>query len=202
MRTKRVRRLGATDHWSYRRVRNTASKSVIATAHGRARRVRWTPFLCRPESGNVVVAVPFTVNNNGVSSLRSFKTVLGTLALWGLTLLLVAIFLNAGVAKLSGGSGWARAFRLWGFPEWFRTFIGVVEICAAALILVPRTAVYGCVLIVLVMLGAMGTHLFHNEARLIGHELGPALFAGAVAWMRKHGQDRDVLRADARTSQL
>jgi hypothetical protein len=37
--------------------------------------------------------------------------------------------------------------------------IGVLEVGASALLLWPRTAAYGAILIVLVMLGGMGTHI-------------------------------------------
>jgi uncharacterized membrane protein YphA (DoxX/SURF4 family) len=117
-------------------------------------------------------------------SIRSFKPVIRACILWGLTILLVAIFVHAGVRKLSDYSGWARAFRAWGFSRSFRIMIGVLEICAAGLILVPRTALYGCIIIIAVMLGAMGTHVVHGEARQVVNEIGPAIFAGIVAWMR------------------
>jgi putative oxidoreductase len=95
--------------------------------------------------------------------LRSLKRAVRVFILWGLTLLLVAIFLNAGMAKLSSQSGWAKAFVTWGFPAWFRVLVGVLESCAASLILIPRTVLYGCALVILVMAGAMATHIFHNQ---------------------------------------
>ena len=88
------------------------------------------------------------------------KIAWGDLALWVPALFLAWIFARQGIAKFSDSSGWARAFALWHFPVWFRVLVGVVETGAAVLLLTRRTAPIGAALIVLVMLGAMGTHVY------------------------------------------
>jgi uncharacterized membrane protein YphA (DoxX/SURF4 family) len=80
--------------------------------------------------------------------------------LWAMSAMLVWVFTRAGLDKFDDASGWARAFRFWGYPVWFRVLIGVIEIVAALMLLWPRTAAYGAALIVVVMLGGMGTHVF------------------------------------------
>jgi len=101
--------------------------------------------------------------------------------LWALTLMVVMVFLRAGWDKFNDASGWAKAFRFWGYPLWFRILIGVVELGAALLLVWPRTAAYGAVLIIAVMLGGMGTHIFveHNPARVTS-ELGQLVFASII----------------------
>jgi hypothetical protein len=43
-------------------------------------------------------------------------------------------------SKFDDTSGWARAFTAWHFPVWFRVLVGVWEVSAAILLLVPRGA--------------------------------------------------------------
>jgi putative oxidoreductase len=77
---------------------------------------------------------------------------------WILTVLLVLMFSNAGIRKFFENGGWTWMFRHVGFPDWFRIVIGVLEVGAAALLLVPRTAAYGALAIIVIMLGAIGTN--------------------------------------------
>ena len=102
-------------------------------------------------------------------------------ALWVLAALLIFVFARAGLAKFDSASGWSRAFAHWGYPVWFRVLIGVLEVSAAALLLWPRTAAYASVIIIVVMLGAMGTHAFveHRPERA-ANELGQLVFASLV----------------------
>jgi len=101
--------------------------------------------------------------------------------LWALTGLLVVVFARAGWDKLHSASGWAKAFAFWGYPVWFRILIGLLEIAAAMLLLWPRTAAFGAAIIILVMLGGMGTHVFveHRPSRVTS-ELGQLAFSSVV----------------------
>jgi uncharacterized membrane protein YphA (DoxX/SURF4 family) len=105
--------------------------------------------------------------------------------LWALSLLLITVFVRAGLSKFDDGSGWARAFRFWGYPVWFRVLIGVLEVGASALLLWPRTAAYGALVIVTVMLGGMGTHiLIEGRPGQITSELGQLVFSSIVLFGR------------------
>lgn len=101
--------------------------------------------------------------------------------LWVLAAMLILVFVRAGLDKFDGSSGWARAFTFWGYPVWFRILIGVLEIGAALLLLWPRTAAYGAAIIIAVMLGGMGTHVFveHRPSRVTS-ELLHVIFASVV----------------------
>jgi uncharacterized membrane protein YphA (DoxX/SURF4 family) len=101
--------------------------------------------------------------------------------LWALCALLIMVFARAGLAKFDATSGWARAFDHWGYPVWFRILIGALEVTAAALLLWPRTAAFGAGIIIMIMLGGMGTHAFieHRPARATS-ELGQLVFASVV----------------------
>jgi len=91
------------------------------------------------------------------------KRIAKEIVAWLLALWLCWIFVRAGIDKFDDASGWSRAFRGWGFAVWFRVLIGVLEVLAAALVLLPRTAAYGAILIGVVMIGAAVTQLLHHR---------------------------------------
>lgn len=101
----------------------------------------------------------------------------GDLALWVPTLFLAYVFARQGVAKFSDESGWARAFATWHFPVWFRILIGVCETGAAFLLLTRRTAPAGAAMIALVMLGAMGTHVYWHHPEQVTSEVLPLILS-------------------------
>lgn len=106
-------------------------------------------------------------------------------ALWVFALFLAWVFIRQGTAKFSDTSGWARAFRVWHFPVWFRVLIGVLETTAALLLLTRRTAFAGAVIIIVVMLGAMGTHVYWGRPGQVTSEILPLLLATLVAAGRR-----------------
>jgi uncharacterized membrane protein YphA (DoxX/SURF4 family) len=105
--------------------------------------------------------------------------------LWLFALFLAWIFVRQGTAKFSDSSGWAKAFRVWHFPVWFRIFIGVAETAAALLLLTRRTAFAGAVIIIVVMLGAMGTHIWWGRPGQVTSEILPLVLATIVAVGRR-----------------
>jgi uncharacterized membrane protein YphA (DoxX/SURF4 family) len=106
-------------------------------------------------------------------------------ALWILSLFLAWVFVRQGFSKFSDDSGWARAFRAWHYPDWFRILIGVVEVSAAALLFVRRFALVGAVMIMVVMLGGMATHVWWGRPRQVTSEVLPLTLAAIVAIGRK-----------------
>ena len=116
------------------------------------------------------------------------KTQRGALAklaiAWIATVLLTLIFVPAGWAKFSDQSGWAIAFRHWGYPTWFRILIGVLELGGVGLLLTGRWAVAGAAAIIVVMLGGIGTHVAFDGGRHMTSEVVPLVLASVVLWMR------------------
>jgi uncharacterized membrane protein YphA (DoxX/SURF4 family) len=106
-------------------------------------------------------------------------------ALWVFALFLAWVFARQGIAKFSDSSGWARAFRAWHFPVWFRICVGVAETAAAVLLLSRRTAAGGAMIIVAVMIGAMGTHVWWGRPGQVTSEVLPLLLATMVAVGRR-----------------
>lgn len=105
--------------------------------------------------------------------------------LWVFALFLAWVFVRQGIAKFSDTSGWARAFRVWHFPVWFRVLIGLIETSAALLLLTRRTAFAGAVMIIVVMIGAMGTHIYWGRPGQVTSEILPLFLATVVALGRR-----------------
>lgn len=107
------------------------------------------------------------------------------IGMWIPALLLVFIFIPQGWSKFDDASGWARAFRMWNYPDWFRVTIGVLEVGAALLLLYGRTAVFGAIIIIVVMLGGMGTHIVKDGGRHMTSEIVPLTLASIVFVVRR-----------------
>lgn len=105
--------------------------------------------------------------------------------LWVFALFLAWVFIRQGVAKFDDASGWARAFQAWHFPVWFRMLIGVLETLAALLLLWRRTAFAGAVIIIVIMLGAMGTHVYWGKPAQVTSEILPLVLSTMVALGRR-----------------
>jgi putative oxidoreductase len=86
-----------------------------------------------------------------------------TIAVWIVTGLLTFIFVLSGFMKFVNPPEMAEHFAKWGYPDWFRVLIGLIEIGAALALLTPRNAFYGAAALGVVMVGAMYTHLAHDE---------------------------------------
>lgn len=104
---------------------------------------------------------------------------------WLPAVLLVLIFVPQGLSKFNDTSGWARAFRFWGYPDWFRITIGVLEVLAAVLLISGRAAAFGALTIILIMLGGMATHLIFEGGRHITSEIVPLTLATIVLVIRR-----------------
>src|SRR2546430_10636559 len=83
---------------------------------------------------------------------------------WVLSALLAALYLFTGGTKLAGMQMAVEEFARYGYPDWFRLAVGAAEVTGAVLLLVPRAALYGAIMLSVVMIGATVTHLTHQEA--------------------------------------
>jgi len=86
------------------------------------------------------------------------RTIVG----WILSVLLAAVFLFAAVGKLTAQAMVVSMFQSFGYPLWFMTFVGILEVIAGLAILVPRTSVAGAGLMVCIMIGAIVTQVVHG----------------------------------------
>jgi uncharacterized membrane protein YphA (DoxX/SURF4 family) len=108
---------------------------------------------------------------------------------WVLQVLLAFAFGAAGFFKLIGAPEMVTLFDGIGAGQWFRYVTGAVEAAIAILLLVPSRAVFGALLAVPTMLGAVATHLF-----LVGGSPFPAFvllsLSIVVAWLRREQAHR------------
>jgi putative oxidoreductase len=84
------------------------------------------------------------------------------IAIGALSSLLAFLFALAGYLKFASPE-MAQHFIAWGYADWFRDLLGFVEIAAGVALLVRRTAFYAAATLMVVMVGAICTHLAHDE---------------------------------------
>lgn len=77
-----------------------------------------------------------------------------TYVLWALRLLMAALFLFAGFAKLSGQEMMVQEFGLLPVGQWFRYLTGVIEILGAIALLIPSYSGLGALALLVVDVGA------------------------------------------------
>ena len=106
-------------------------------------------------------------------------------ALWIIALFLALVCLRSGWLKVTGNISWVRDFHRWGYPDWFRTVVGITELTSMVLLLVPRFASYGASLFVVVMLGAIYTHATHNESSRLPFNLFLLTLSLIIAFTRR-----------------
>ena len=79
---------------------------------------------------------------------------------WGLRLLAAVILLQTLFFKFSAAPESVYIFSAVGLEPWGRIGTGVAELIAAVLLLIPGTIVWGAIMGIGIMLGAVATHLF------------------------------------------
>ena len=105
-------------------------------------------------------------------------------AVWVVSALMTALFLFAGGTKLAGMSMHVEHFAQWGYPGWFRLFVGAWELIFGVLLLVPSLAFYAASALALGMLGAIYTELFRGDPP---RALFPLILLGiliVLVWLR------------------
>ena len=110
---------------------------------------------------------------------RSSKAL--NITFWILQGLLEAVFLVAGTTKLAGSKCRLTFFEKIGLGQWFRYFTGGLEVTGAILVLVPRTAVVGAVLLGMTMVGAINIHLLITGGSPVP-SIALLVIVIAVAW--------------------
>jgi uncharacterized membrane protein YphA (DoxX/SURF4 family) len=99
-----------------------------------------------------------TWNGAEAGSPKRSRVVAGSL--WALQIVTAAMFLAAGISKLTGVDAMVQAFASIGVGQWFRYVTGTIEVVSAALLLIPSVASYGAAALAATMIGAVITHLF------------------------------------------
>ena len=100
------------------------------------------------------------------------------------SLVLAAIFVMFGAGKFIDPAKWIGKFSAWGIPEWFVPVSGALELAGAAGLLIPVLRGLAGLGLALFMIGAVATHVVHDEIGMIF--VAGAILAGcaAFAWFR------------------
>ena len=67
-----------------------------------------------------------------------------------------------GIRKFDPEGMWTEAFQDWGYPVWFRIFIGILETVGGLIILIPKVRHFGGIILAAVMIGALITRIING----------------------------------------
>ena len=122
------------------------------------------------------------VTRNGTDLQRGRASLI---ALWLTQVALAVIFLMAGGSKLAGVPAMVALFDAIGVGQWFRYVTGLIEVTSGIALLVPSAAIFGALLLIPTMLGAIVTNVFVVPASP-AMPLLLLLGAAGVVWVRRH----------------
>src|SRR6202051_4412749 len=126
-------------------------------------------------------AVTRAVTLNGTSLQRGRASLI---ALWVTQVALALMFLMAGGSKLAGVPAMVSLFDAVGVGQWFRYVTGIIEVTSGIALLIPSAAVFGALLLVPTMIGAIITNVFIVPTSPVAPVL-LLIGAAAVAWARR-----------------
>ena len=106
------------------------------------------------------------------------------IALWVTQVVLAVMFLMAGGSKLAGAPAMVTMFDTIGVGQWFRYVTGIIELVSGIALLVPAAAIFGALLLIPTMIGAIVANLFILHASPV-IPIVLLLGAAAVAWVRR-----------------
>jgi MYXO-CTERM domain-containing protein len=127
-------------------------------------------------------AATYAMTQNGTNRQRGRAALI---ALWLTQVALALMFLIAGGSKLAGVPAMVSLFDQVGVGQWFRYVTGIIELTAGIALLIPSAAVFGAMLLIPTMLGAIVINVFVVPASP-APPLVLLLLAAAVAWARRH----------------
>jgi putative oxidoreductase len=112
-----------------------------------------------------------------------------TYLLWALRVLMAALFLFAGIAKLSGQEMMVQEFGLLPVGQWFRYLTGAIEIVGAVALLMPSYSGLGALVLLVVDLGAFIAQVGYIHQDWI-HTIAIGAILAALVYLQ-----RDSIRA-------
>jgi uncharacterized membrane protein YphA (DoxX/SURF4 family) len=104
-------------------------------------------------------------------------------ALW---VVLGAMFIIAGGAKLMGSHSQVAHFAQWGYPLWFLYLTGLIEVAGGICLFIPKTQFYGIVVLSITMVGAALTHLKAGEFGAFPVPIVLLILLATLAWSMRH----------------
>jgi len=107
-----------------------------------------------------------------------------TIALWIIQIMVAGLFIMMGMGKLTGDPEVVANFTRWGMPDKMYLVIGFFEVLGAVGLLIPRLAGLAAVGLILIMGGAVFTHLTHHEMGMAIVPLMVLIFLGVIVYLR------------------
>lgn len=83
---------------------------------------------------------------------------------WVLTGLIAFVFIGSAVGKLTADANALTLAEGFGLNAQTYTFLGIIEIISIILFIIPRTGIFGTLLLAAFMGGAIATHLEHAQS--------------------------------------
>jgi len=105
------------------------------------------------------------------------------IAIWVVSGLLTALYLFTGSGKVMDAAQPVEQFTKYGHSDGFRVFIGLAEMSGAVGLWIPRLSFWAAAGLIVIMLGAVYTHLTNAEAPFA--PLVAAALLAFVAWARR-----------------
>ncbi len=109
-------------------------------------------------------------------------------ALW---IVLGAMFIMAGGAKLMGNHSQVVHFAQWGYPPWFLYLTGIIEVGGGICLFIRKAQFYGIVVLSITMVGAALTHLRAGEMGAFPVPVVLLCLLVMLAWTMRHPVRKD-----------
>jgi uncharacterized membrane protein YphA (DoxX/SURF4 family) len=107
-----------------------------------------------------------------------------SVGVWILCVIVGLFFLAGGIPKVMQTEQMVKSFEGWGYSSGFVLMIGLLEALGGLMLLVPRLAFWGGGMLVVVMAGAVYTHISTGIGSPVMAIVALAL-AGAAGFLRK-----------------
>jgi uncharacterized membrane protein YphA (DoxX/SURF4 family) len=104
---------------------------------------------------------------------------------WILSGLIALTMIMAGVTKLMGQEKQVTGFAAMGFPNGFVYVAGVIEVVGAILLLIPKTAAFGVLILGATMVVATGAVLKMGDFAHAGFPFAFLVVIGIIGWLRQ-----------------
>lgn len=99
------------------------------------------------------------------------------------TYILALIFFASGMAKLFALPFEIAAFERWGYSMTFMYLVGVIEVAGGIVLLISRFSAIVSLALAAFMLGAIATHLIHQEWPMLAFATAITLAAAWRGWV-------------------
>ena len=97
---------------------------------------------------------------------------------WVLSILPALLLLMSATMKLTHNPQAVEGFKHFGYADSAVLWIGVTELVCTVIYLIPRTAVFGAILLTAYLGGAVNTHVRVGEIQAVG-----AILTGVFVWL-------------------